>query len=43
MGRIASRRASASKAVATSASGYTWVVSGSVRIAPEASRAIMAG
>src|SRR5690348_8609935 len=43
MGRIASRRASASKAVPTSASGYTWVVSGSVRIAPEASRAIMAG
>ena len=30
-------------AVATSDSGYTWLVSGSVRIAPEASRAIMAG
>ena len=43
IGRMASRRASASNAAATSASGYTWVVSGSVLTRPEASRAIMAG
>ena len=40
---MASRRASASNAAATSASGYWWAVSGSVLMAPVASREIIAG